>query len=662
MVGQLKKIFTMKRNKPSIRETLLKYDEIIKSFFPCFLMSPLSAAQYLAVDGEASKFDIVIFDEASQIPTHEAVGPIARGKSLIVAGDPKQMPPSAYFNSEIEISEDDIEFEDSASLLDECLAIDLPRIRLNYHYRSQHESLISFSNQNFYKNDLYTFPSPSTKSSEVLFHYVNLNENKKSSLLSNDELEAIWEELVKVYTDPITEKKSVGIIVFNVIQKQSLESFINKKLNSNPEINNKIIAASDKTKEPLFIKSLENVQGDERDIIILSIGFRKNYQGHPNINGPLAANNGERRLNVAASRSKYRMILVSTIKYDDFESDDALKRNKNNGAAYLKKLIYYAENSSYIKTNSVKEEDNSIVTFIKNDLEALGYDVDTNVGLSNYKVDVAIKSRDQESYILGVLIDNSDVSDLTSIRDELYLTESFLSNSLNWNLINIYTVDYFKNPKKIIDFIISNLGKDVKKVKNYDIDPNIIQAPKKEFKYNTVEYTKVSNLIPLAYSQEFGFNPSNLRANLQKIVDAEGPVSYNVIKKYINDATKSLAKIGTKADKFIKDELNNLFLNKTFDLDDKGKPIDFYWPKDMNYNLSFFRISDRDIIDIPKEEIAACMKQILKLQGTISLNDLFKATLEVFKYGDAILNNKNKNKLMQAYKFGFEKGFLEALE
>ncbi len=663
-IGQLKKIFSMKRNKPSIRETLLKYDDIIKSFFPCFLMSPLSAAQYLSVDGDASKFDIVIFDEASQIPTHEAVGPIARGKSLIVAGDPKQMPPSSYFNSEVQISEDDIEFEDSASLLDECIAIDLPRIRLNYHYRSQHESLISFSNQNFYKNDLYTFPSPSTKKSEVLFHYVKLNENKKSSVLSNDELEAIWEEVEKIYKDKRTCVKSLGIIVFNVIQKQALDSYIERKLSANPEIKEALLKAEDKTKEPLFIKSLENVQGDERDIIILSVGFRLNYQGHPNINGPLAATNGERRLNVAASRSKYRMIIVSTIKYSDFESDEALKKNKNNGASYLKKLIYYAENSAFELESLNKKEDNSIVSFIKNDLEALGYNIDTNVGLSNYKVDIAIKSSDGSSYILGVLIDNSDVSELTSIRDELYLTESFLSDALNWNLINIYTIEYFKNPKRIIDYIISSIGTTTKKVSNYEIDPNIVQVEKSErndYQYNTVEYNKVDNLIPLSYSSEYGFNPSNIRKNLQKIIDVEGPVSYNIIKNYINDCTENLAKIGTKADRFIRLELDFVLANKTTDLDSNGKPIDFYWPKDVNYNLSFFRISDRDINDIPKEEIAACMKQILKLQGKISLDDLFKATLEVLKYGDAIVNKKNKSKLLQAYKFGFEAGFLEDL-
>ena len=661
-IGQLKKIFTMKRNKPSIRETLLKYNDIIKDFFPCFLMSPLSAAQYLSVDDDSLKFDIVIFDEASQIPTHEAVGPIARGKSLIVAGDPKQMPPSKYFNADIEMSEDDIEFEDSASLLDECLAIDLPRIRLCYHYRSKHESLISFSNENFYKNSLYTFPSPSTKNSEVLFHYVPLSENKKTSQMSKEELEAIWEELLNVYNDEHLKNKSVGIIVFNVIQKQSVEAYINKKLNDNPKIKEAIDNAYQKTKEPLFIKSIENVQGDERDIIILSIGFRLTNTGHPNINGPLAANNGERRLNVCASRSKSRMILVSTIKYSDFESDEGLSRNKNNGALYLKRLIYYAENSGYKAKDEVSVENNSIVEFIKNDLEALGYNVDTNVGLSNYKVDVAIKSKDATEYKLGVLIDNSNVDDLTSIRDELYLTESFLTTALDWNIINIYTVEYFKSPKKVIDYIVSNIGADVKKVETYEINPNIIQAPKKEFKYNALPYEKVSNLIPLTYSNEYGFNEVNLRRNLQNIIDTEGPVSHNLIKNYINEATKSISKISAKADGFIREELNSVFMNKTIDLDDKGKPVEFYWPKGINYNLTFFRISDRDINDIAKEELAAAMKQILKVQGKMSLDDLFKTTLEVFKYGDAKLNNKNKSKLKQAYEFGFKSGFLEALD
>ena len=661
-IGQLKKIFTMKRNKPSIRETLLKYNEIIKDFFPCFLMSPLSAAQYLSVDSNIDKFDIVIFDEASQIPTHEAIGPIARGKSLIVSGDPKQMPPSKYFNADIEMREDDIEFEDSASLLDECLAIDMPRIRLSYHYRSKHESLISFSNENFYKNSLYTFPSPSMKDSEVLFHYVKLNENKKNSQMSKDELEAIWSEIENIYTDPKLKNKSVGIIVFNVIQKQSVENYINKKLNENKNIKEAIEEAALKTKEGLFIKSLENVQGDERDIIILSIGFRLNNNGHPNINGPLAASNGERRLNVAASRAKYRMILVSTIKYMDFESDEGLGRNKNNGALYLKRLIMYAENNGYVKKDLSSEASNSIIEFIKNDLEALGYDVATSVGLSSYKVDIAIKSKDNDEYKLGILIDDENIDDLNSIRDTLYLTESFLTNALEWNIINIYTVEYFKNPKKVINYIISKIGTDCKKVSDYEINPNIVSAPKKEFKYNTVMYQKPERLIPLTYSNEFGFNVSNLRNNLQNIIDIEGPVSYNIIRKYIVEATKSLTKISPKADKYIKFELDYIFTEKTIDLDEKGKPIEFYWPKGMNYNLSFFRISDRDINDIPKEEIAAAMKQILKLQGKMSLNDLFKATLEVFKYSDNKLTAKIKSKLNQAYKFGFEKGFLEALD
>ncbi len=660
-IGQLKKIFSMKRNKPSIRETLIKYNDIIKDFFPCFLMSPLSAAQYLSMDDETKKFDIVIFDEASQIPTHEAIGPIARGNSLIVSGDPKQMPPSKYFNSDIIMSEDDLEFEDSASLLDECLAIDLPRIRLQYHYRSKHESLISFSNQNFYKNSLYTFPSTSCKDSEVIFNYVNLDSNKKNSQMSKDELEAIWHQVEIIYTNKETKEQSVGIIVFNVIQKEAVESFINKKLNENKTIKEALMKATEITKEPLFVKSLENVQGDERDIIILSIGFRLTNLGHPNVNGPLAAANGERRLNVAASRAKRKMILVSTIKYLDFDTDENLARNKNNGALYLKRLIGYAKNSNYINQDKENDSNVSIVNFIKSDLEALGYNVKTNVGLSNYKVDIAIKSKDNSNYLLGVLIDDRNVSDITSIRDELYLTESFLTSALDWNIINIYTVEYFKNPKKVIDYIVSNIGQDIKKVKTYDIDPNIVKEEKHEFKYNTVAYNYVSNLIPLSYSNEFGFRVFDLRTNLQNIIDVEGPVSYNIIKDYIVKNTNNITKASAKFDKFLRNELNYVFTDTTIDLDEKGKPIEFFWPKGMNYNLSFFRISSRDINDIPKEELAAAMKQILKLQGKISLNDLFKATLEVFNM-DLKLNQKVKSKLNQAYKFGFEKGFLEALD
>jgi hypothetical protein len=190
---------------------------------------------------------------------------------------------------------------------------------------------------------------------------------------------------------------------------------------------------------------------------------------------------------------------------------------------------------------------------------------------------------------------------------------------------------------------------------------NIVKEEKHEFKYNTVQYNYVSNLIPLSYSNEFGFRVFDLRTNLQNIIDVEGPISYNLIKDYIVKNTNNITKASAKFDKFLRNELNYVFTDTTIDLDEKGKPIEFFWPKGMNYNLSFFRLSNRDINDIPKEEIAAAMRQILKLQGRITLNDLFKATLEVFNM-DLKLNQKVKSKLNQAYKFGFEKGFLEALD
>ena len=180
-------------------------------------MSPLSAAQYLGVDEEhgdsVSKFDLVIFDEASQIPTHEAIGPIARGKSLIVAGDPEQMPPSAYFSAGIELSGEDIKFEDATSLLDECIAIELPRHRLSYHYRSKHESLISFSNHNFYDDNLYTFPSVDTANSRVEFRYVDFEKEKNKSKISSDEIKNPSFDLLSI------ERRSFVSFVFEPLMK-----------------------------------------------------------------------------------------------------------------------------------------------------------------------------------------------------------------------------------------------------------------------------------------------------------------------------------------------------------------------------------------------------------------------------------------------------------
>ena len=200
-------------HKTTIRNILIEYGKLIRKICPCFLMSPMSAAQYLSLDSE--KFDLVIFDEASQIPTCEAIGAISRGKSLIVAGDPEQMPPTSFFQTVIgnnDVTEIASNFDDLESLLDDCLALGMRRNRLLWHYRSSHESLIAFSNNTFYEHSLYTFPSPDNLERKVTYEYVGgVYESGKNVL----EAEAILKEVERRFKDPTLCKQTIGIVTFN---------------------------------------------------------------------------------------------------------------------------------------------------------------------------------------------------------------------------------------------------------------------------------------------------------------------------------------------------------------------------------------------------------------------------------------------------------------
>lgn len=639
-IGRLKKSIANNGRGVTIRDTLINFDGIIKSYFPCFLMSPLSAAQFLSVDENggrsASKFDIVIFDEASQIPTYDSIGAIARGKSLIVAGDPEQMPPSSYFNGGLQLEEEDIVFEDAPSLLDECISIDLPRIRLAYHYRSKHESLISFSNQNFYNGDLYTFPSTIATNSLVEFNYVETKEAKQNSAITKEEIDAICNKVKEVYNNPENKKKSLGIIVFNTNQKDKVTDEIAKLRDKDKALNEIIEAAEEKTQEPLFVKNLENVQGDERDIIILSIGFAKNSNGTPKIGGPVDHDNGERRLNVAASRSKEKMIVISTIRYSDFQADELLP---NKARLFFKRFIKFAEESTFGSTKTNKVEEHSIVNFIKKDLENLGYDVVSNVGNSEFKVDLAILSKDKKKYSLGILIDSKGISKNISLRDKLYVQESVL-NSLKWKIINIYTVEYYKNKKATIDKIIEAMKVPYVK-EEYKTTVKIQKEKVPIFKYDTLKYNKFKYNSQITYDNEDGYS-YHIKKFLESLINTESPISFETIKTRVREYS-NIQSMSSKAKMKLEAELR-AFGNVT-----KDQTQLVYWA-DNKREVSHFRPNtDRDLYDIPKEEIVCVMKQILKVQLEMSEEDLFRCTLETLEYGQAVLNKKNLDRLTYVY-------------
>lgn len=641
-IGRLKKSISSNGRGVSIRETLLSYDDIIKKYFPCFLMSPLSAAQYLAVDengGRAvSKFDLVIFDEASQIPTHEAVGPIARGKSLIVAGDPEQMPPSAYFKAGLELAEDEIQYDDAVSLLDECISIELPRIRLSYHYRSKHESLISFSNHNFYNDNLYTFPSPNTANSLVEFNFVALQEEKKNSKISKDEIDTICSKFKEIYNNPKTRLKSVGIIVFNMEQCEKVFDAITELLSKDKVLNIAVEAATEKTKEPWFVKSLENVQGDERDIIILSVGFKKNAAGRATVSGPLSRENGQRRLNVAVSRSKEKMIIVSTIRYTDFDEDSKIK---NRGQLLLKQFLRFAEENSFKASGGIDTNSSSIIKFIQRDLEARGLKVVPNVGNSEFRVDLAVMNNTGDLYDLGILVDSQILGETISCRDKLYVQESVL-NALKWKIINVYSVEYFKDKKGTIDKIIAAIDTPYIK-EEYYVETHIEKALLPEFHYDSIQYRKLTNGTRVYYDNDNGYD-YRISLLLQQIISTESPVSFETIKIRIREHS-NIQSMSSKAKSRLQYALRAFSVGAT---QDQNQVV--YWSQGANKDLVKFRIdSDRDLNDIPKEEILAAMLQIINVQGELSEEDLFRCTLEAFGYGQAVLSKKNIERLEFVY-------------
>lgn len=330
----------------SLRDLMNQIPTLLPRLCPCMLMSPMSVAQFL--DFSQEKFDLVIFDEASQMPTGEAVGAIARGKAVIVVGDPKQMPPTSFFHS-TSVGEDEADIDDMESILEDCRTLEIPSLQLNWHYRSKHESLIAFSNNEYYDGSLITFPSVDDLSTKVQYRYVDGIYDKGGRRSNRKEAEAIVKEIVRRLESPDHAKYSIGVIAFSVVQQNLIEDLLIEML----ERNKSLREASEELYEPIFVKNLENVQGDERDIILFSVGYGPDREGKVTMNfGPLNNVGGERRLNVAVSRARREMIVFSALKSSQID----LRRSKAKGVEGLKHFLAYAEQQVLIQSANNRKE------------------------------------------------------------------------------------------------------------------------------------------------------------------------------------------------------------------------------------------------------------------------------------------------------------------
>lgn len=444
---EIARLSKLKRQRKAMRAMLSECWDLIGLLKPCMLMSPLSVAQFL--DRERTRFDTVIFDEASQICPEDAIGSIARGRQVIVVGDSKQMPPTSFFALS---SEDEDEEPDLESILDECETCGMSRRMLMWHYRSKDESLIAFSNHQFYGGKLNTFPSSIFGREGFGLHRVLVPSGvfDRGRTRTN---RAEAEMVAKMVKDHYARKdgRSLGVIAFSEAQMEAIDQALNEMRRDDRELD---AVLSSEEGEPFLLYNLENVQGHERDRIILSVGYGKDENGKFALNfGPLNRDGGERRLNVAITRAKLALDIVSSIGSEDID----LSGSRSKGALLLKQYLAFAESGGDRRALPIppgkQEEITPFEEHLCKALQARGHKVRMNVGTSDYRVDLAIEDPEEEGkFLLGIECDGLHYVSGLTVRDRDRTRQGQLKR-LGWKLHRTWSVEWFRNPEGELDRI-----------------------------------------------------------------------------------------------------------------------------------------------------------------------------------------------------------------
>ena len=462
-LGILSHQMNLKRPSKSIREVVVGMPDSFRKLAPCLLMSPLSIAQYLPAVQDP--FDVVIFDEASQIPTWDAIGAIARGKQTIIVGDPKQLPPTNFFGkSDDEEDEDLADHErDLESILDEALASGLPEMTLNWHYRSRHESLIAFSNYRYYRNELITFPSAEDDERGLsLVKVADAVYDKGKSRTNRIEAEAIVADAVKRMKENLSRKKAdrltFGVITFNIQQQTLIQDLFEAERRKFPEIE---WFFNDDRIESTVVKNLENVQGDERDVMYFSITFGPT-ETNPAVGrnfGALNRDGGERRLNVAVTRARQQMLVYSSFTADQLD----VTKSKSVGLNHLKQFLDFAESGGQRPLGGEAEDsvggfDSPFEEAVAEALESRGWQVFPQIGVSGFRIDLGVRHPDKPgAYLAGIECDGATYHRSVAARDR-DKTRQLVLEGLGWKIARVWSPDWWYDADTVLEQLDQQLN------------------------------------------------------------------------------------------------------------------------------------------------------------------------------------------------------------
>ena len=661
-VALLRKEAGKKSRHLPLGKLFLHMPNLLARLKPCLMMSPLTVSQYLSAN--ALTFDLVIFDEASQIFTEDAVGAIYRGKQLLVAGDSKQLPPTDFFSG-LDTEGDEEEEGDMASdfqsLLDECGAR-FPEKMLRWHYRSRHESLIAFSNHRYYSDRLFTFPSATHNENGlgVQFHHVPDGRYDRGRSKKNvREAQVVAEQVLEHFAQ--YPQKSLGVVAFSKPQAEAIEDALALKRKQRREFE-EFFSTEDDRLDGFFVKSLENVQGDERDCIIFSLGYGYDSHGTLTMNfGPLNKAGGERRLNVAITRARDKVLLVSSIRAADLD----LSKTAASGVLNLYHYLDYAERGTDALTLSNLrggEMESPFEEEVAASIRELGFNVVPQVGCSGYRIDLGVvHPQEPGRFLLGVECDGATYHSAATARDRDRLRQQVLE-SLGWRIHRIWSPDWVRfrdrevaRLRETLEAAIRNrdvngFGKVVSRANQKTLyakeSPSLDKVPigdSLDLLPGTLAYHPYSDQKTPGYQYGTFFDDPYLKqeGRLQEVVKREGPLHKELALRRI--ATDY--RLSSQLTEVFEECLRRCVRNRTV----VEKDGFLWWPGNqpvlVRVPLPNRPETRRDVVLVPVEELREALKVVLRHTIGTTLDDLIRDTARLMgwnRMGTKIRNQLEK--------------------